>query len=113
MNESYENEVRALKKLCQNQHPSIVQVFDYGQLRGDATCFIDMEICGITLGAYIGGKTVDGLQGWKTVCAAKGVEIAAFEIVLHIVNGLSFIHLCGEVHRDLTPCNGIQTLEAY
>src|SRR5438046_7276066 len=52
--EDVDNEVRAIIKLCQTNHPNIVQVLDYGWLKADGVeYFIDMELCEISLENYI------------------------------------------------------------
>lgn len=103
-----DNEVRALKKLCQNQHPNIVQVFDYGLLYPDSTVhFIDMELCDISLGNYLLGQELKGVDNWATVREQDEIPWHAYNILQHILNGLLYIHSLNEVHRDLSPTNGM------
>jgi serine/threonine protein kinase len=96
-----ENEFRAVKKLCQSSHPNIVQVFDMGQLRKDSSFFfLDMELCSrFTLADYMTGADIPTLEPWNS----KPLTIC--HVLRPIVNGLSFIHGLGEVHRDLSPQN--------
>ena len=102
-----ENEIRALKKLCQNRHPNIVQVSEYGELNPDsAIYFIDMELCDISLGNYLLGQELKDVVGWATVREEDEVPTHAYNILQQILNGLVFIHCLGEVHRDLSPQNG-------
>ena len=103
-----DNEVRALKKLCQNQHPNIVQVFDYGQLHPDSTIYyIDMELCDISLAKYLSGGELKDVVSWATVREEEEVPTHAYNILQQILNGLVYIHCMGEVHRDLSPHNGM------
>jgi len=103
-----DNELRALKKLCQNQHPNIVQVFDYGELNPDsAVHFIDMELCDISLGHYLDGQELKDGVSWATVKEQDDVPAHGYNILQQILNGLLYIHCVGEVHRDLSPHNGM------
>jgi len=103
-----DNEIRAIKKLCQNDHPNIVQVFDYGQLNRDSTIyFIDMELCDISLASYLLGQELKDVVSWKTVREQEEVTSHAYNILQQILNGLLYIHCLNEVHRDLSPHNGI------
>jgi len=103
-----DNEVRALKKLCQNQHPNIVQVFEYGQLNPESTIhFIDMELCDISLGNYLLGQELKNVVNWATVREQGDTPTHTYKILQQILNGLVYIHCLDEVHRDLSPQNGI------
>lgn len=103
------NEVRALNKLCKTGHPNIVQVLAYGQLKNDgAFYFIDMELCGATLENYLKGRDIPELMAWTEIREKQElVTKNAYNILQHIINGLVYIHSQGEVHRDLSPQNGI------
>lgn len=104
-----ENEVRAIKRLCKTRHPNIVQVFEYGKLKEDGMFFfIDMELCQTSLEAFLrGGVEVTG-GSWKTICRDdKAMVETSYIILQHILNGLFYIHALGEVHRDLSPHNGM------
>jgi serine/threonine protein kinase len=98
-----------MNKLCKTGHPNIVQVLDYGQLKGDtAIYFIDMELCGTTLDEYLKGRGVPGLMAWTEIREKQGlVTENAYNILQHIINALVYIHALGKVHRDLSPQNGI------
>lgn len=103
-----ENEVRAINKLCKSQHPNIVQVLQYGTLRKDsAFYFIDMERCDATLEKYMQGQHVEGLTNWETVEQSDTRERYVYEILQHILHGILYIHSLHEVHRDLSPHNGL------
>src|SRR5215471_3691035 len=105
--EHIDNEVRAIMKLCQSNHPNIVQVLDFGWLEVDgATYFIDMKLCEISLEKYIQGETINDLINWNTVRIRNEVHEQAYKIMQQILNGLIYIHCLNEVHRDLSPNNG-------
>ena len=102
-----DNEVRAIRKLCQNQHPNVVQVFDYGQLNPDSMIhFIDMELCDISLANYLLGQELSGFASWTTIREQDEIPTHAYNILQQILNGLLYIHCLEEVHRDLSPQNG-------
>jgi serine/threonine protein kinase len=102
-----DNEIRAIQKLCQNEHMNIVQVFEYGRLKPDGvTYFIDMELCEVSLANYMKGHEIEGLISWPTIRSQNKVISHAYYILQQVLNGLLFIHSLGEVHRDLSPHNG-------
>lgn len=111
--EDIDNELRAIDKLCKTGHPSVVEVFEYGQLQPDSSFYcIDMELCDFTLEEYIHGKEVPQLQSLESIRSDKlfgvhGLQAYVFGIAMEILNGLIFIHRHNEVHRDLSPQNGI------
>jgi len=110
-NDEIANEIRAINKLCKTQHPNIVQVFEYGTLRKDgAFYFIDMERCDVSLDKYIQGQYVDGLTNWETVQESDLREMYVYEILQHILHGILYIHALHEVHRDLSPHNGLSRI---
>jgi len=98
-----ENEVRAVEKLCTNQHTNLVQVFDLGQMRSNSTFYyIDMELCDISLGEYMQGSQTTNLVSWNEFRN----DLENLSIVSEdIIDGLIFIHSNDEVHRDLSPQN--------
>lgn len=103
-----DNEVRAINKLCKSKHPNIVQVLDYGRLKADGVFyFIDMELCEVSLEKYIQGETINNLISWNTVHISNKVHEHAYDIMQQILNGIIYIHCLNEVHRDLSPNNGI------
>ena len=98
----YENERRAVLKLCQSSHPNIVQVYEVGQLKRDsAFFFIDMELCSFTLAHYLRGVDVPKIDKWER----KPEQI--FRVLEPVVDSLIFIHDHGEVHRDINPTNSM------
>jgi serine/threonine protein kinase len=107
-NVDVDNEVRAIRRLCKTDHPNIVQVLEYGELKADATFFfIDMMLCETSLEAYLYGEVAIDGRDWKTTCLDDVLALeTTYTILQHIVNGLFYIHAMGEVHRDLSPHNG-------
>lgn len=108
-NVDIDNEIRAIRRLCKTDHPNIVQVFDYGKLKVDGMFyFIDMVLCQTSLEAYLRGRVEVSGADWATTCGdEKKMLETSYTILQHIVNGLFYIHAVGEVHRDLSPHNGI------
>jgi serine/threonine protein kinase len=108
-NMDIDNEVRAINKLCRNLHPNLVQVFDHGHLKQDrhdsAFYFMDMELCDFNLGQYMRDENVSYLDKWSIIRAGADLFSHVVDIALQIINGLIFIHACGEVHRDISPQN--------
>ena len=103
-----DNEVRAINKLCKSNHPNIVQVLGYGQLKADGVFyFIDMELCETSLEKYLQGEMINGVINWNEVRIRNEVHEHAYNIMQQILNGMIYIHCLNEVHRDLSPNNGI------
>lgn len=102
------NEIRAVQKLCRSSHPNVVQILEFGQLKRDSKFyFIDMDLCDFSLAQYIQcGVEVPGLVDWQI---ARQQPQNIFEITGQIIEGLIFIHKNEEVHRDLSPENGISS----
>ena len=104
------NEARAIDKLCSTSHDHIVQVFRHNRLSPQSPLyFIDMELCEINLEEYIQGQKsgVRGLLEWEVVLEEGQHEFLIIAIMQQILSGVAFIHEQNEVHRDLTPQNGI------
>jgi len=101
-----------MEKLCKRGHENLIQIYEHGRLRPNLPFyFIDMELCDVNLDEYIRGDVtgVHGLLDWtKAVDEGQG-QFQIFAIFQQILIGLTFIHELGEVHRDLTPQNGIHT----
>lgn len=94
-------------------HPNIVTVLQHGWLPDDRY-YYDMELCFLSLEDYIRGNVnvVFGLSKYFEPISAKDILgcLSLWGIMKHIVNGLHFIHLHGELHRDFKPRNGIHYL---
>ena len=72
-------------------HPNIVQVYEYGEDKGIA--FIAME--------YLAGDELKQLLNNKIKLDLHQIA----QIMLHIFDGLSYMHNSNVVHRDLKPSN--------
>ena len=95
---SFENEVRAIRKLCsENSHPHIVSVFRLGEVQDSALYYIDMELCDGNLDQFIR----DCNPASSTPIKIEDV----WDIMVQITSGLAHIHSQGEVHRDIKPRN--------
>jgi serine/threonine protein kinase len=98
-----------MEKLCKGAHRNVIEIFRHGRLRPDsAFYFIDMELCNINLDEYLhGAKMVSGLVDWKQGVDEGNIITLTCGIMDQIAAGLGFIHGHNEVHRDLSPQNGI------
>jgi serine/threonine protein kinase len=98
------NEIRAIKKLCNGTNKNIVEVFGVGEFPDSSYLFIDMELCDLNLDEYMKGNwTVIQVHGYPPGFR----ETQLWNIMKQIANGISFIHITDEVHRDLKPRNGL------
>jgi serine/threonine protein kinase len=80
------------------RHPNIIELFDYGS--AGSGFYFAMELCT--------GGSVDGLM------ARRGGKLSLAEagpIILQVLEGLSFAHDGGFVHRDIKPQNILLTAE--
>lgn len=118
MKEIIENEVRAVTELNNHGgHPNIVTMNRRGWLESPPRYFfIDMELCNSNLDKYIHDERSDDAvmtRNTKTaVYVSKDSEILIkmrniWTMMSHVSQGLQFMHLHGQVHRDLRPRNGI------
>lgn len=91
------HEARAASRV---EHPSLVKIFNHGQL-ADETAYIMME--------YVPGES---LRERLTRLAQQGERIsvsAAVQFAQQIATVLSVVHQKGIIHRDLKPANLIIT----
>ena len=106
-----ERETKAIDKLCNGDHPNIIRILAHGDLRPPHVYYyIDMEYCDIDLDQYLrNAKTgIGGLLEWP-LALEQGSGIFLIGVIMQqIVSGLHFIHSNNQVHRDLTPQNGIR-----
>ena len=86
-------------------HKNIVSALRHGKVRYSPYYFFDMELCDFNLATHI--------HKWRQTVPENGVngllrlaEIG--NIITDITNGIAFVHLHGETHRDLKPRNGIK-----
>jgi serine/threonine protein kinase len=119
-----QNELRAIKKLCQdNSHPNLVSVFGHGQFfdhKSQLTFFyIDMELCDFNLHDAIQNRqllcqtstdlpTVRGrIHATVRYMLSREQELECMmKMLSDLTSGIVFMHGLGEVHRDLKPHNG-------
>ena len=119
-----QNELRAIKKLCQdNSHPNLVSVFGHGQFfdrKSQLTFFyIDMELCDFNLHDAIQNRQLlshtrtdlptigDGTRAAVKDMLSREQELECMmKMLSDLTSGIVFMHGLGEVHRDLKPHNG-------
>ena len=106
-------EIRAIEKLsCSGNHTNLVAVQKHGRLSGSLPFYyIDMEICEGNLEDYIRGSGQAFIAAINPRLSALGIvqvgRVATiWDIAEQIASGISYIHNCKEVHRDLKPRNG-------
>lgn len=86
-------ELRGVQQCLNLSHPNLVTIFDVRQ-DGDGDHWIVME--------YISGATLDTLLRNKP----KGMPVETVRKWLNgMTAGLSYLHSCGLVHRDMKPAN--------
>jgi serine/threonine protein kinase len=99
-----------------SEHRNIVQVLQHGWLQSDSYYFIDMELCGLTLGDYINDRATFVQQSPNLLndpifvphdCPTQQHLLNVWTITHHIGQGLEFIHGEQYAHRDLKPDNSI------
>ena len=66
-----------------------------------------MEKCDATLEKYMQGQHVEGLTDWESVKQSTTKEIHVYGTLQQILHGILYIHVLHEVHRDLSPHNGL------
>lgn len=98
-------------------HPNIVVILQDGwktiPFVGEYY-FIDMELCDLNLHDYIQGHRSMTLEVYDTLdprifvppeCDILEKMRNVWAIMIHISQGLEFLHQYGQVHRDLKPRN--------
>jgi len=104
-----ENEARVLEKFrALGGHDNIVTVLGYGWLdaRLKERFYVDLEPCLLNLDDYVKGniKTVLGIKFFAQETRLRCLTF--WGIMRDIASGLSFMHSCSELHRDIKPRNG-------
>ena len=103
-------QVQAINTLSVSGHKNLLKVLNHGWLPDSSFYFFDMEFCAESLDHVIqkGDTHVSHLirPGVKKVEFSKRFRFT-FGIARQIIEGLAFIHRCGEIHRDLKPSNGM------
>jgi tRNA A-37 threonylcarbamoyl transferase component Bud32 len=88
---------REAKSAANLQHPNIVTIFDFGELEGEGSPYIVMELLeGTSLARLIEEKKPERLED-------------KIDVVTQICRGLDYAHKRGVIHRDVKPGN-IQVL---
>jgi serine/threonine protein kinase len=73
------------------QHPNLVTIYDFGET--DGHLFIAME--------YIEGADLEDLMSQSTPMPLA----TKLDLMIDVLNGLSFAHRRGVIHRDIKPAN--------
>ena len=108
-----EQEARAVDKLCRTTHENIIKIYQHGRFSPESpNYYFDMELCDVTLEEYIYGRKtgVRGLVDWETARKEGQHEFLIIAIMQELLSGLAYIHEQDEVHRDMTPQNGMLPL---
>ncbi len=88
---------REAKSAANLQHPNIVTIFDFGELEGEGSPYIVMELLdGMSLAQLMEEKKPERLED-------------RVNIITQICRGLDYAHKRGVIHRDVKPGN-IQVL---
>ncbi len=91
--EASERFIREAKAVNQIDHPNVINVFNFGQLKGDdGRLFLVMDL-------------VDGRSLRKVVEEGPLEIVAALDILDKIADALDAAHARGVIHRDLKPDN--------
>lgn len=106
--DDFETEVKAMKMVCQQRsHLNVIRLFDDGTIVPNSLYYIDMELCDINLEQYINGiGTIVGFHRLRDWAKSEPDLFLITAIMQQLLSGLAFIHMQGQVHRDLKPRNG-------
>src|SRR5271169_2492118 len=108
-------EVRAIEKISsKGNHNNLVAILKHGRLLESwPFYYIDMEFCEGNLEDYIRGIHPERYAArLMSQFSSLGISYVGrvatiWDIMEQIASGICFIHICGQVHRDLKPRNGI------
>src|SRR5271169_6728538 len=127
MRKLVESETRILLELHEaGDHGNIIRILQYGWLpKPHSYFYIDMDLCDSNLHDYIYNtrKTYEPRDPFHqdpnpayiprelphNMIKLRNI----WTIIIHISDGLRFIHANGQAHRDLKPRNGNHTFEGY
>lgn len=104
------NEMRIIDKVRENGgHSNIITILNYGRLNEERYYF-DMELCILNLEDYILGdfKSILGNRKYYYPDFSRDTLscLSLWGILSQIAQGLEFLHVNNEMHRDLKPRNG-------
>jgi serine/threonine protein kinase len=111
--EDIETEMRAINQLNKDGgHPNIINVFAHDWVGYPYRFFfIDMELCDTSLHYYIHGERFDLAVADNTFIRRDAPilnqMLNVWIIMLHISEGVEYIRLNKQVHRDLKPQNSM------
>jgi serine/threonine protein kinase len=116
MEKEIQNEVRVINKLGANGgHQNIINVLGHGWLND--RYYFDMELCIFNLEDYIvsNSRETFSLPKYLSPSAMKDEQgcLSLWGIISQITNGLTYIHIQHELHRDLKPRNSTFFLFLY
>jgi serine/threonine protein kinase len=116
-------EVNAVIKITKSgHHENIVTIFSHGSLPDSNYYYIDMELCDFNLEDYICGRRSLSLEyhAESIIHMQKRSDMintdplsknqAAWTAMVHMNEGLCFLHDRHFVHRDLKPRNGTTSM---
>ncbi|MGV3659346.1 MAG: protein kinase domain-containing protein [Prosthecobacter sp.] len=93
--ERFKNEARTMAKMS---HPSIVNVFDFGETQSGLLYFVMEFIDGTDVAQMIASQ-------------GKLPEAYALSITAHVCDALAYAHARGVIHRDIKPANILINME--
>ena len=117
-----ENESRVVKLLMENGgHENIVRILGQGFIPSFDYFYIDMELCDMTLKDYIDYWAFNkdlAVQATPDLAPSMISNDCSLLLQMHnvwtiaaqIAAGLEFMHGHRQIHRDLKPGNGLNTL---
>ena len=89
----------------------MIRVFEIGKFKHSPYFFIDMELCDLSLHAYLYPRELEsaglGLPPFLKDLPPSSAVIHIWNIMRQIASGLKFIHEHSVAHRDLKPSNGM------
>ena len=109
------NEMRAVVSLCMchNPHENLITVFKCGCLFSPCY-YIDMELCEFNLEVWIHcQKDAEKAKSLSITTTEQSRMAEVCKIMQDVINGVMYIHLQKQIHRDLKPRNGITSLHLH
>jgi serine/threonine protein kinase len=104
-----QREVAAIELLSAcGGHDHVIRVLRHGGLPETHEYFIDMEWCDMSLANYLYQSCPLKVQSVLPALESLPISLRPlhnWNISRQIVEGLTYMHRCGVVHRDLKPMN--------